>query len=126
MSRFAGGWRGRAGSVMTPVTGSNRGHHWPRSPGRVGLLEMERLFQAGQCFFAAWTIDHDAQAYLTRVDHADIDAAFRQSAEHTSGHPRVRAHADPKHDHPGEVAVSLHSRRRIDRVDHRLRQLERL
>src|SRR6266852_5040620 len=54
---------------------------------------VKRLFQTGQRFFAPLPIDHHAHANLAGVNHADVDPALRQGAEHAPGHAGVGPHA---------------------------------
>ena len=60
------------------------------------------------------TIDHDADTHFARIDHADVDVALGQRAEHLAGDAGVRPHADAPDEQHADVALGRDSRRRID------------
>src|SRR5262245_32592884 len=72
-----------------------------------GSGEAEGLAEAGEGLVAAGALDDDRQAHLADVDHADVDAALGQGAEHTPGDAGVGPHADAEDDQAGDVTVGL-------------------
>ena len=71
----------------------------------INITPNQSLAQTRQRFLAVAPVDHDADAHLARVDHADVDAALGQGAEHAPGHAGVRPHADAQHEQLGDVGV---------------------
>ncbi len=67
---------------------------------------MERLAQRRQRLFATLPIHDHRDPHLARVNHADVDAALRQRAEHAAGDAGMRPHADSQHDQPGDVRLA--------------------
>ena len=74
----------------------------------LALPHPERRLQAAQSFLATPAVHHDADAHLARVDHADVDAALGQGAEHPPGDAGVRPHADAEDVQLGDVGLGRH------------------
>src|SRR3546814_6234880 len=57
------------------------------------LIQLKSLVQGAHCQFHVFVVDDDRGLDLAGADHLDIDALFRQGAEHQTGHAHVAAHA---------------------------------
>ena len=66
----------------------------PAHPPTSGLVEVKSLVQRADGQFHVLFVDHDRGLDFGGRDHLDVDALFRQAAEHLAGHADVTAHAD--------------------------------
>src|SRR5690606_4746929 len=83
------------------------------------LIEAEGLVQHAHSQLEILFIDHDRDLDFRSRDHLDIDALFRQRAEHLAGDARMRAHANADGGHLADLLVADHGAR-TDMLLHRL------
>ena len=69
------------------------------------LIYVKRLLQRRQRLLPPATCRRRPKPHFAGVDHADVDAALGQGAEHAPGHAGVRPHADAEHEQLGDVGV---------------------
>src|SRR5437879_13645864 len=75
------------------------------------LIELESLVQHAHGELGVLLLDHHGDLDLGGRDHLDVDAFFRERAEHLRGDAGVRAHAhaDDRHLGPALVAGAVSS-----------------
>src|SRR5690554_339297 len=75
--------------------------------------------------FHVLVVDDDGGLDLAGADHLDVDALFRQSAEHQAGYAHMATHADANDGHLADLVVRDDIGRAHGGADLRLEQVQR-